>query len=121
MGRFQLGKGCVCSPNVMFRRGHETCIRLPQLPRLSGAEARRKIEMARRLGIGTSATFTDLDFLLNTRQYHRIGRALAAIRSALASVYSERMELAQESALVHLLEGSTTLLSRDFTPLDGTK
>ena len=121
MGRFQLGKGCVCSPNVMFRRGHETCTRLPQLPHLSGVERQRKIEMARQLGIGSSASFTDLDFLLNTRQYYRIGRALAAIRSALGAVYSERMELAEEPSVVDLPEGSETLISRDFTPSDGTK
>lgn len=119
MGRFQLGKSCACGPNVMFRRGHEGCTRLPRLPQLSGTERRRKIEMAKRLGIGISASFTDLEFLLNTRQYHRVGRALAAIRSALGAVYSERMELAGDSAGVDPLEGSETLVSRDFTPSDG--
>ena len=36
MGRFQLGKTCVCDPNVMFRRGHERCRYLLRLIRLSG-------------------------------------------------------------------------------------
>jgi hypothetical protein len=48
--------------------------------------------MAKRLGIDAFASFTDIDFLLNLRQYHRAGRALATVRKALGDVYSERME-----------------------------
>ena len=65
MGRFQLGKTCVCDPNVMFRRGHERCRHLPQLIQLSGLEKRRKANMAKQLGIDAFASFTDIDFLLN--------------------------------------------------------
>lgn len=120
IGRFQLGKLCVCAPNVMFRRGHEICRRLPRLPHLSGNERRRKVDMAKRLGVGISSSFTDLDFLLNTRQYRRAGRALAAIRRALGDVYSERMRLDDGLALVGPAECSEPLRSRDFIPLDGT-
>jgi len=35
--------------------------------------------------------FTDLDFLLNTRQFERVGIALIAIRKALRQRYHERM------------------------------
>lgn len=121
MGRFQLGKLCACGPNKLFRRGHENCRYLPRLPQLSGAEIRRKSDMAKRLGIGVSASFTDLDFLLNTRQYHRAGRALAAIRRALGHVYSERMQLEDGLAVEETAECSEPMQSRDFTPLDGTK
>lgn len=38
MGRFQLGKTCVCEPNVMCRRGHESCRHLPQPIQLSVSE-----------------------------------------------------------------------------------
>lgn len=120
MGRFQLGKLCVCAPNVMFRRGHETCKYLPGLPRLSGNERRQKVDMAKRLGVGISSSFTDLDFLLNTRQYHRAGRALAAIRRALGDVYSERMRLDDGLAVVETAECSEPMQSRDFVPSDGT-
>ena len=67
MGRFQLGKLCAYGPNVMFRRGHDNCRYLLRLPHLSGTERRQKIDMARRLGISIAASFTDLDFLLNTK------------------------------------------------------
>lgn len=97
MGRFQLGKTCVCDPDVMFRRGHEICRYLPQLIQLSGSEKRQKAEMARRLGIDTFASFTDIDFLLNLRQYRRAGRALATIRKTLGDVYSERMAACDDS------------------------
>jgi hypothetical protein len=99
MGRFQLGKTCVCDPNVMFRRGHEICRYLPRLIHLSSSEKRQKAEMARRLCIDTFASFTDIDFLLNLRQYRRAGRALAAIRKTLGQVYSERMAACDDSTL----------------------
>lgn len=116
MGRFQLGKLCVCGPNVWFRRGHEDCRYLPRPPQLSGAERRRKTVMAKRLGIGVSARFTDLDFLLNTRQYHRAGRALAAIRATLTAMYAERMQLAEDTAVVEPVEAFETPRPRDLTP-----
>ena len=47
--------------------------------------------MARRLGIDAFASFTDIDFLLNTRQYRRAGRALSVIRKTLSNVYSKRI------------------------------
>jgi hypothetical protein len=99
MGRFQLGKTCVCDLNVMFRRGHEICRYLPRLIHLSGSEKRQKAEMARRLGIDTFASFTDIDFLLNLRQYRRAGRALTAIRKTLGDVYSERMAACDDPTL----------------------
>ena len=99
MGRFQLGKTCVCDPNVMFRRGHEICRYLPRLIHLSSSEKLQKAEMARRLCIDTFASFTDIDFLLNLRQYRRAGRALAAIRKTLGEVYSERMAACDDSTL----------------------
>jgi hypothetical protein len=55
-------------------------------------EKRRKADIAKRLGIDAFASFTNIDFLLNLRQYHYAGRALATIRKALSDVYSERME-----------------------------
>lgn len=87
------------NPNVIFRRGHELCRYLPRLIHLSGSEKRQKAEMARRLGIDTFASFTDLDFLLNLRQYRRAGRALAAIRKILSDVYSERMAVCDDLSL----------------------
>lgn len=119
MGRFQLGKLCACGPDVMFRRGHEDCRYLPRPPQLSGTELRRKNDMAKRLGIGVSASFTDLDFLLNTRQYHRAGRALAAIRATLGALYAERMRLAEDPAVVEPIEDSETPRPRDLAPSHG--
>lgn len=99
MGRSQLGKACACDPNVMFRRGHEVCRDLPQLVHVSCLERRRKARMAKQLGIGAFASFTDINFLLSPRQYDRAGRALAAIRKALNDVYSERMEACGDLSL----------------------
>ena len=120
MGRFQLGKLCACGPDVMFRRGHEDCRYLPRPPQLSGTELRRKSDMAKQLRIGVSASFTDLDFLLNTRQYDRAGRALAAIRATLRALYAERMQLAEGPAVVEPIEESETPRPRDFAPSHGT-
>lgn len=72
---------------MILRCVHENCGQLPQLPRLSDAERRHKIDMAKRLSIGVFASFTDLDFLLNIRRYHRASRALAALRKALDCTY----------------------------------
>lgn len=120
MGRFQFGKLCACGPDVIFRRGHEDCRYLPRPPQLSGTELRRKSEMAKRLGIGVSASFTHLDFLLNTRQYHRAGPALAAIRRALGDVYSARMQLENDPTLLEPTESSVAPRPRDLVPSDGT-
>jgi len=119
IGCFQLGKMCVYASNVVFRRSHETCRHLPRLPRLSSNERGRKIDIAKRLGVSISSSFTDLDFLLNMRQYHRAGRAMLAIRRALGVVYSERLQAEDGLAVVDSLKGSETLASRDFTPSDG--
>jgi hypothetical protein len=99
MGRFQLGKTCVCDQNVMFRCGYEKCRHLPQPIQLSGLEKHRKADMAKRLSIDAFASFTDIDFLLNLRQYHRVGRALATIRKALCDVYSEQMKACSDPGL----------------------
>lgn len=119
MGRFQLGKLCACGPRVLFRRGHEDCMYLPRPPQLSGAERRRKTEMAKRLGIGVSASFTDLDYLLNTKQYRRAGRALAAIRVTLGAIYAERMQLDEDSVNAELVESLDEPTPRDLTPSYG--
>lgn len=119
MGRFQLGKLCACGPNVMFRRGHENCRYLPCLPHLSGTEHRQKIDIARRLSISIAASFTDLDFLLNTKRYHRAGQALAAIRKTLSEIYSERMELCEDLNLFGPTECSEISALRDLTLSDG--
>ena len=116
IGRFQLGKLCACGPRVWFRRGHEDCRYLPRPPQLSGAERRRKTEMAKRLGIGVSASFTDLDFLLNDRQYRRAGRVLAAIRVTLGAIYAERMQLDEDSVSAELVESLDEPMLRDLTP-----
>jgi hypothetical protein len=99
MGRFQLGKTYVCDQNVMFRRGHEKCRHLPQPIQLSSLEKHRKADIAKRLGIDAFASFTDIDFLLNLRQYHRAGRALATVRKSLCDVYSERIEACSDPGL----------------------
>ena len=119
MGRFQLGKLCACGPKVLFRRGHEDCRYLPRLPQLSGAERRRKNEMAKELGIGVSASFTDLDFLLNTKQYRRAGRALAAIRVTLGAIYAQRMQLDEDSVGTELVKSLDEPTPRDLTPSYG--
>lgn len=92
IGRFQLGKSCVCDTNVMFRRGHENCRYFPQLIHLSASERRRKSDLPRNLGVGLSTNFTNTNFLLNERQYHRVGKALSTIRKILGAAYSERMD-----------------------------
>jgi hypothetical protein len=66
---------------------------------LSGSEKRQKAEIARRLGIDTFASFTNIDFLLNLRQYRRAGSALAAIRKILGNVYSKRMAVCNDLSL----------------------
>ena len=88
-----------CSFTNLPGRGHERCRHLPQPIQLSGLEKRRKADMAKRLGIDAFASFTDIDFLLNLRQYHRAGRALAAVRKALYDIYSERMEACGDPGL----------------------
>lgn len=75
--------------------------------------------MAKRLGIGVFASFTDLDLLLNTRQYRRAGRALTAIRAALGALYSERMQHAEDSTGVELIDGFDGPTPRDLTPYYG--
>jgi hypothetical protein len=75
------------------------CRYLPRLIHLSSSEKRQKAEIARRLCIDTFASFTDIDFLLNVRQYRRASRALAAIRKTLGEVYSERMAACDDSTL----------------------
>lgn len=120
MERFQLGKLCVCGPRVLFRRGHEDCRYLPRTPQLSGAERRRKTEMAKRLGIGVYASFTDLDFLLNTKQYRRAGRTLAAIRVTLGAMDAERRQLDEDSIGAELVESLDESTPRDLTPSYGT-
>jgi hypothetical protein len=62
-------------------------------------EKRQKAEMAKRLGIDTFASFTNIDFLINLRQYHRASRALAAIRKILGNVYSERIAACDDLSL----------------------
>ena len=99
MGRFQLGKTCIYNLNVMFRRGHERYRYLLRLIELSGLEKRQKAEMAKRLSIDTFVSFTNIDFLLNLRQYRRAGSALAAIRKILYDVYSERMAACDDLSL----------------------
>ena len=83
----------------MFRRGHERCRYLPRLIQLSGSEKRQKTEMAKRLGIDIFVSFTNLDFLLNLRQYRRAGSALAAIRKILGDIYFERMTACDDLSL----------------------
>jgi hypothetical protein len=119
MGRFQLGKLCVYDPNMMFRRGHENCRYLSYLPHLSVTERRQKIDIAKQLGIGISASFTDLDLLLNTRQYHRASQALTAIRKALSEIYSKWMELCENPNLVGPTRCSKISRPHDLTLLDG--
>jgi hypothetical protein len=55
--------------------------------------------MARRLGIDTFASFTNIDFVLNLWQYRRASSALAAIRKILGDVYSERMAVCDNLSL----------------------
>ena len=71
--------------------------------------------MAKRLGIGVSASFTDLDFLLNIKQYRRAGRALAAIRIALGGIYAERMQLDEDSVGAELVESLDEPTPYDLT------
>ena len=47
--------------------------------------------MIRRLVLSRSMHFTDLDFLLNIRQFERASVALITIRKALEQRYHERM------------------------------
>jgi hypothetical protein len=84
---------------MIFRRGYEKCRNLLQPIQLSGLEKRRKANMAKRLSIDAFASFTDIDFLLNLRQYHRAGRALATVSKALGDVYYERMKACDDSGL----------------------
>lgn len=73
MGRFMYEPICVCSSDRRFHRGHETCPDLPQLASLSKKERGQKKAMARRLLLDRAKNFTDIDFLLNTRQFARVG------------------------------------------------
>ena len=47
--------------------------------------------MTQQLVLDRSMHFTDLDFLLNVRQFKRVGVALIAIRKALRQRYYERL------------------------------
>ena len=91
MGRFMWRASCACDSQVWFRRGHEHCDSLPKCFELAKAERRQKRRMAQRLVLDRSMYFTDLDFLLNTRQFERAGVALMTIRKALRQRYRERM------------------------------
>lgn len=91
MGRFMWRTLCICDKQTHFRRGHEGCRSLPQGLQLSKIERRQKQLMQRRLVLDRSLCFTDIDFLLNLRQFERAGNALLMIRKALMQKYHERM------------------------------
>jgi hypothetical protein len=59
------GSKCVCSPEVKFGRGHETCPQLKSIAYLSRQEKAQKQQMKVDLGIKPGKKFTNLDFLLN--------------------------------------------------------
>ena len=98
MGTFMFGTICVCDPHKRFGRGHETCPYLPQLIRLLKMEQRQKKAMIKTLLLDRSRRFTDVDFLINMLQFHRVFPYLSAIRNALKTIHHRRMLVAEETA-----------------------
>ena len=82
---------CVCDERVWFCRGHKHYSSLPTCFELSKTERRRKKQIMQQLVLDRSIHFTNLDFLLNTQRFERVGVALMAIRKALRQRYHERM------------------------------
>jgi hypothetical protein len=74
----------------MDYRGHKTCPDLSQSIRLSKMERRQKKSMTQRLLLDRSKNFTDVDFLLDTGNFSRVGQSLAATRKALKKMYNEK-------------------------------
>lgn len=60
---------------------------------------------------------SELDFLLNTRQFARVGQSLATIRTALRQAYSERMPAESISCLVDGSDGDTHLNQQQTSAL----
>jgi len=88
-GLFMRDCACVCGPGTQFSRGHEgKCPVLRDLVQLSRSEWQQKREMKAKLSLdGTK--FTNIDFLLNTRQVKRVALILEAISKQLRQVHKE--------------------------------
>lgn len=79
---------CACDPQARFSRGHEECKALNHLVQLSRPEQGKKQEMKSKLSLcGTK--FTNIDFLLNSKQLRRVAFILLGIRAQLREVYKE--------------------------------
>jgi hypothetical protein len=87
-GVFMYNCICACDPQARFSRGHEECKALNHLVQLSRPEQGKKQEMKSKLSLcGTK--FTNIDFLLNSKQLRRVAFILLGIRAQLREVYKE--------------------------------
>ena len=98
MGTFMFGTMYVCDPHKRFGRGYKTCPHLPQLIQLSKMEQRQKKAMIKTLLLDRSRRFTDVDFLINMLQFHRVFPYLSSIRNALKTAHHHRMLAAEETS-----------------------
>jgi hypothetical protein len=77
---------CICICKLAFHRGHETCPSLNIPDRLSRTQQESKERMQLELYI-QKRKFTDIDYLINSKQLRDAGIILSYIRDQLKQVY----------------------------------
>jgi hypothetical protein len=87
-GVFMFNSICACSPNVRFRRGHETCTALSRPLQLTHHDKQQKWKM-REGFLPQDARFTDMDFLLNANRAAEVVQLLVNIRQQLRLIYKK--------------------------------
>ena len=90
-GVFGFGRSCVCSPEKLFRRGHEVCPALSRPGRLSRREKQQKAQ-TRLLFQKTPIRLTAIDWLLNTGKVDRASQWLSSIEKQLDQIYHQRQQ-----------------------------
>jgi len=98
-GRFMFSTACRCLEtdkgrlSSKFRRAHEKCPTLPQPVYLTKRELVEKATMKAALPISdTECHFTDVDYLLNTKQFDRAILILSTVKQSLFAFYHETMK-----------------------------
>jgi hypothetical protein len=77
---------CICVCNLPFRRGHETCPSLKISRQLSRTEQESKRRMQIELDI-QQQKFTDIDYLINSKQLRDVSLILSCIQYQLKQIY----------------------------------
>lgn len=85
-----------------FRRGDEECACFQRWVRLGRRERAAKKKQATLQGEGAKGKFTDIDFLLNTKQWTRVSKALEGVRSVLIETQDAEGQSDADSLIVEL-------------------